>query len=98
MAGLSFSPGMRGQFAAIARVRWQLFVNGARTIRWRLEVVARGLMFLGFTAAGLAGSIPLGALAWLFVSRGRLSWLAGLPWFGFLFLEVFPSVATAFGV
>ena len=97
MAGLSFSPGMRGQFAAIARVRWQLFVNGVRTIRGRLEVVARGLMFLGFAAAGLAGSITLGALAWLFVSRGRLSWLAVLLWFVFLFWQLFPVMATAFG-
>src|ERR1700735_318429 len=97
MAGLSFSPGMRGQFAAIARVRWQLFVNGVRTIRGRLEVVARGLMFLGFAAAGLAGSITLGALAWLFVSRGRLSWLAVFLWVGFFFLEVFPGVGPGFG-
>ena len=35
MAGLNFSPGMRGQFAAIAQVRWQLFVNRLRTIRGR---------------------------------------------------------------
>jgi ABC-2 type transport system permease protein len=96
MARLSFSPGMRGQFAAIARVRWQLFVNGVRTIRGRLEMVARGLMFLGFAAAGLAGSLVLGWLAWLFVSRGRLPWLAILLWFVFLFWQLFPVMATAF--
>jgi len=62
MAGLSFSPYMRGQFAAIARVRWQLFVNGLRTIRGRLEVVARGFMFLAFGVVGLGGSFALGAL------------------------------------
>ena len=97
MAGLSFSPGMRGQFAAIARVRWQLFVNGLRTTRGRLEVVARGFIFLGFAAAGLGGASTLGALAWLFVSRGRLPWLAILLWFVFLFWQLFPVMATAFG-
>ncbi len=96
MAGLNFSPGMRGQFAAIAQVRWHLFVNGLRTIRGRLEIVARGLMFLGFAAAGLAGSLALGWLAWLFVSRGRLPWLAILLWFVFLFWQLFPVMATAF--
>ena len=97
MARLSFSPGMRGQFAAIAQVRWQLFVNRLRNIRGRLEMVARGFMFLGFAAAGLAGSVTLGALAWLFVTRGRLPWLAILLWFVFLFWQLFPVMATAFG-
>src|SRR5271163_2354519 len=97
MARLSFSPGMRGQFAAIAQVRWQLLVNRLRNIRGRLEMVARGFMFLGFAAAGLAGSVTLGALAWLFVTRGRLPWLAILLWFVFLFWQLFPVMATAFG-
>jgi len=97
MAGLNFSPGMRGQFAAIAQVRWQLFVNRLRTIRGRLEMVARGFMFLGFAAAGLAGALTLGWLAWLFVSRGHLPWLAILLWFVFLFWQLFPVMATAFG-
>jgi hypothetical protein len=72
MAGLSFSPYMRGQFAAIARVRWQLFVNGLRTIRGRLEVVARGFMFLAFGVAGLGGSSHL-ALRLGFLSHTKKS-------------------------
>ena len=48
VAGLIFSPEIRGQFAAIARVRWQLFVNSLRTIRGRLEVVARVFHVLWF--------------------------------------------------
>jgi ABC-2 type transport system permease protein len=88
---------MRGQFAAIARVRWQLFVNRLRNIRGRLEMVARGFMFLGFAAAGLGGSVTLGALAWLFITRGRLAWLSILLWFVFLFWQLFPVMATAFG-
>src|ERR1700728_1173872 len=97
MAGLSASPGMRGQFAAIARVRFQLFVNGMRTIRGRLEVVARGIMFLMFAAAGLGGSFGLGAAAWYFVSHGNVEWIAILLWPVFLFWQLFPIMASALG-
>ena len=95
MAGLSFSPYMRGQFAAIARVRWQLFVNGLRTIRGRLEVVARGFMFLAFGVVGLGGSFALGALGWYFVSHGKVEWIAMLLWPVFLFWQLFPVMASA---
>jgi ABC-2 type transport system permease protein len=96
MARLSFSPGMRGQFAAIARVRWQLFVNGLRTIRGRLEIVARGFMFLGFAVLGLGGTVGFGALAWYFVSHEKVEWLAILLWPLFLSWQLFPVMATAF--
>ena len=96
MAGLSFSPDMRGQFAAIARVRWQLFVNGLRTIRGRLEVVARGFMFLAFGVAGLGGSLALGFASWFVVSHGKVEWLAVLLWPVFLFWQLFPVMASTF--
>ncbi|MGA7842669.1 MAG: hypothetical protein WCA34_17240 [Candidatus Acidiferrales bacterium] len=96
MAGLTFSPDMRGQFAAIARVRWQLFVNSLRTIRGRMEVVARGFMFLGFGMGAIIGSIALGATAWYFVSSGRVDWLPVLLWPVFLFWQLFPVMASAF--
>lgn len=96
MAGLTFSPDMRGQLAAIARVRWQLFVNSLRTIRGRMEVVARGFMFLGFGMGAIIGSVGLGATAWYFVSSGKVDWLPVLLWPVFLFWQLFPVMATAF--
>jgi len=95
MAGLSSSPVMREQLAAVARLRWQLFVNGLRTLRGRLEVVARGIMFLMFAAAGLGGSFGLGLAAWYFVSRGNVEWIAILLWPVFLFWQLFPVMASA---
>jgi ABC-2 type transport system permease protein len=95
MAGLNSSPGMRSQFAAIARVRWQLWLNGLRTVSGRLELVARGLIFLGFSAAGFGGSFALGALSWLWITHDRLSWLAIPLWFVFLFWQLFPVMASA---
>jgi ABC-2 type transport system permease protein len=96
MAGLSFSPDMRGQFAAIAQVRWQLFVNGLRTISGRLELVARGFMFLAFGIAGLGGCFALGFASWFVVSHGKVEWVAVLLWPVFLFWQLFPVMASAF--
>ena len=96
MAGLSFTPEIRGQFSAIARVRWQLFVNSLRTIRGRMEVVARGFIFFGFGMGAILGSIGLGFSAWYFVSSGRVDWLPLLLWPVFLFWQLFPVMASAF--
>ena len=96
MAGLIFTPDMRGQFAAIARVRWQLFVNSMRTIRGRMEVVARGVTFLAFGMGGIVGSIAIGFTAWYCVSSGRVAWLPLLLWPVFLFWQLVPVMASAF--
>lgn len=96
MAGVIFSARARGQFAAIAFVRWRLFVNSLRTIRGRLEMVSRGFIFLGFAALGLGGSFAMGAGAWYFASRGRAEMLALLLWPVFLFRQLFPVMASAF--
>jgi ABC-2 type transport system permease protein len=96
VAGLTLSPEIRGQFSAIARVRWQLFVNSLRTIGGRMEVVARGFMFLGFGMGAIVGSVGLGFSAWYFVSSGRADWLPVLLWPIFLFWQLFPVMASAF--
>ncbi|MFZ0885046.1 MAG: hypothetical protein WAN14_16715 [Candidatus Acidiferrales bacterium] len=96
MAGLIFSKQARGQFAAIAFVRWRLFVNSLRTMRGRLEMVSRGFMFLGFGMLGLGGSFAMGAGAWYFASHGRAEMLALLLWPVFLFWQLFPVMASAF--
>ena len=96
MAGLNAAGGTRGQFEAIARVRWQLFVNSLHTIRGRLELVARGFMFLGFAMLGLVGFAGLGFGAWYLTSHDKVAFLAALFWPVFLLWQLFPIVATAF--
>lgn len=96
MAGVNTAGGTGGQFEAIARVRWQLFANSLRTIRGRLELVARGFMFLGFAMLGFAGSVALGFATWFFASHGKVAFLAALFWPIFLLWQLFPIVATAF--
>ncbi len=87
---------MRGQFAAIALVRWQLFLNSLRTVRGRMEVVARGFTFLAFGMGGFVGSIAIGFVAWYCVYSGRADWLPLLLWPLFLFWQLVPVMASAF--
>jgi ABC-2 type transport system permease protein len=96
VAGLTFSPEIRGQFSAIARVRWQLFLNSMRTIRGRMEIVARVFTFLAFGMGGIVGSIAIGFTAWYFVYSGRVDWLPVLLWPVFLFWQFVPVMASAF--
>jgi ABC-2 type transport system permease protein len=96
MAGLTISPDARGQFAAIAKVRWQLFVNSLRTIHGRVELVSRAFIGLGFAVVGFGGAFGLGAAAAFFISSGRAEWLALLLWPVFMFWQLFPVLATAF--
>jgi ABC-2 type transport system permease protein len=102
MAGLNAvpsslaSPEARGQFAAVARLRWCIFVNSLRTLRGRLEVVSWIFVGMGFAAFGLGGAFGLGAASWAIVSRGHVEWL-GLPfWAVLLYWQLFPLMATAF--
>jgi ABC-2 type transport system permease protein len=96
MAGLSFSPELRRQFAAIARLRWQLFFNSLRTIRGRLELVGR--VYIGIMAFFVAfgGAFGLGVGAWFFVNDGRAEWIALLLWPVFFFWQMFPVAASTF--
>ena len=96
MAWLRTPPEARGQIAAIAKVRWQLFVNSLRSLHGRLELVSRGFIGLGFAFAGFGGGFGLGSAAWFFVSSGRAEWLALLLWPVFMFWQLFPLLATAF--
>jgi ABC-2 type transport system permease protein len=95
MAGVNGDPSIRGQFAAIALVRWQLFLNSMRSIRGRLEIVSRIFMGVGFTVFGFGGACVLGAAAWYLVSHDQIEALAILLWAIFIFWQLFPVMAHA---
>jgi ABC-2 type transport system permease protein len=96
VAWLTFTSEIRGQFSAIARVRWQLFVNSMRTIRGRMEIVARGFTFLAFGMGGIVGSIAIGFTTSYLVYSGKVAWLPLLLWPVFLFWQLVPVMASAF--
>jgi ABC-2 type transport system permease protein len=86
----------RQQLAAVAELRWRIFVNSLRTVRSRLELASRIFVSLAFLAGGIGGAIGLGGAAWFSVSQGNPEWLGGLLWPVFLFWQLFPLMATAF--
>lgn len=96
MAGVNLSSAARGQFAAIARVRWQIFFNSLRTMRGRLEMVSRVFIGFSFAAGGIGGAIGLAAASWYVISHDQGEWLALALWIIFIFWQLFPVIATAF--
>jgi len=86
----------REQSAAIAELRWRIFVNSLRTQRGRMELVARIFAGFGYSVMGIGGTFGLGIAAWFMVTRDALRWLALPLWFIFLYWQLFPVMATAF--
>jgi ABC-2 type transport system permease protein len=86
----------RTQLAAVAELRWRLFVNSLRTTRGKLELFSRIMIGFAFAMGGLGGAVGLGFAATMMFSAGKPELLALLFWFVFLFWQVFPIMATAF--
>jgi ABC-2 type transport system permease protein len=93
---LSLAPQARQQLAAVAELRWRIFVNSLRTVRGRLELASRIFIGLAFVAGGIGGAVGLGGAAWFVLLQGNAEWLGGLLWPVFLFWQLFPLMATAF--
>jgi ABC-2 type transport system permease protein len=96
MSELNLTVHARGQLAAVADLRWRLFINSLRTTRGKLEFLSRGLVSLAFLLGGLGGCFGMAAGAFYFLSAGKPELLALLLWPVFFFWQVFPVMATAF--
>lgn len=92
MAGMT----TRNQLAAVANLRWRMFLNSLRTKRGKLELASRVIVSAAFTAGGLGGAIGTGVGAYYFVSEGKPQMLALLLWPVLMFWQLFPVMATAF--
>ena len=86
----------RAQLAAIAGVRWRMFVNSLHTTRATLELISRITVGSAFVIGGIGGAFGMGVGAFLFLSQGKPEMLALLLWPVFIFWQVFPVMATAF--
>lgn len=95
MAGITGAPFSRAQLAAIAQVRWNIFVHSLRTTKGALELFSRIVIALVITVGGLGGAILLGAAGWYLVSQGKPDSLALLLWPVFFFWQFFPVMASA---
>lgn len=87
---------IRGQLAAIAEMRWRMFVHSLRSTRGKLELASRVIVSFAFAIGGLGGAVLMGVAAFLLLAQGRPEMLALLLWPVFIFWQVFPVMATAF--
>ena len=85
----------RVQLAAMAEVRWHMFVHSLRTTRGALELVSRIVIGIVITTAGIGGAVGMGSLAWYFVSQHKPGALAFVLWPVFVFWQLFPIMASA---
>ena len=86
----------RDQLAAIAGLRWRMFVHSLRTNRGNLELLSRIILSFAFAIGGLGGAVGMGFAAALMIEAGRPEMIALLLWSVFVFWQVFPIMATAF--
>src|ERR1700736_1416737 len=92
---LSLAPYTRPQLAAVAELRWRIFVNSLRTFRGRLELASRIFIGLAFVVGGIGGAVGLGGAAWVVFSQGTGGWLRGPVLALVFFLRVFSPVGAA---
>jgi ABC-2 type transport system permease protein len=88
---------IRDQFAAIAGLRWRLFVNALRSTRGKLELLSQIAIAFAFAVGGLGGAFGMAIAASIMISAGRPELLALLLWSVFFFWQLFPIMTTAFG-
>jgi ABC-2 type transport system permease protein len=86
----------RSQLAAIAWLRWRLFVNSLRSTRGVLELTSRIIVSCAFAIGGFGGAFLMGIAAYFFLTKGKPALLALLLWPVFIFWQAFPIMATAF--
>jgi ABC-2 type transport system permease protein len=96
MSEANFTVQTRAQLAAIAWLRWRLFVNALRSTRGQLELVSHIFVSLAFAIGGLGGAFGMAVAAFFFVTTGKPEMIALLLWSVFIFWQVFPVMATAF--
>ena len=101
VAGVGAGGGMlgaqaRAQYAALARLRWHMFINGLRVKKGALELGARTISFVFYAAGGLALGSGAGAAAYFLTAFGRWRFLPLLLWAVFFVWQMIPIMLASF--
>ena len=84
------------QYAAMARLRWRMFIHGLHSIHGLLDLGATGIAWMFYSILGLGSGAGLGAAAYSFASHSSWQHLPILFWaMSFLWLT-FPLVVASF--
>jgi ABC-2 type transport system permease protein len=86
----------RTQCAAMARMRWRMFMNGLRSIHGLLDLGATGIAWMFYSVFGLGLGVGLAAAAYSLASRASWQYLPILFWaISYLWL-MFPVLVASF--
>lgn len=84
------------QYAAVAQMRWRIFINGLHSIHGILDLGATGIAWMLYAVFGLGVGFGLGAGGYAIVQDARLTWLPVLFWVAsFVWLTV-PVMAASY--
>ena len=86
----------RAQYAAMARLRWRMFVHGLGSIHGLLDLGATGIAWVFYSILGLGLGVGLCAAAYSLASSASWQYLPILFWaISFLWL-LFPVLIASF--
>lgn len=90
------SPLARSQYAALAGLRWRVFVNGLRSKLGAFEMGARTVAFLIYGMMGLGLGAAAAMIAFTLASRGSWDYLFVILWPACLIWQVVPIMLASF--
>ena len=96
MGGGLLSPLARSQYAALAGLRWRVFVNGLRSKLGAFEMGARTVATLVYSMMGLGLGVVAALVAFSLASHGSWDYLFVILWPVCLIWQVVPIMMASF--
>ena len=95
-AGSLLGPLARAQYAALARLRWHIFVNSLRSKIGAFEFGARVVSYLVYGLMGLGLGLGAGATAYALAAGQKWQYFPIVFWFLFFLWQVVPIMLASF--
>jgi ABC-2 type transport system permease protein len=92
----AFSASARAQYAAMAALRWHMFVNGLRSKGGAFELGARTVSFVLYAFMGLGLGTIMGAGAYVLASNEKWQFLPAVFWVACILWQVGPVMLASF--
>src|SRR5438270_10847888 len=94
--GGPFSPLARGQYRALAAMRWSIFRNTLRTTRGAMEVGARGITYLIYACMSFGLATGFGVSTFFVADNGKWEFIPIVFWALFLAWQMVPVSIASF--
>lgn len=94
-SGLLGAPARR-QYAAMAAMRWRMFINGLHSIHGILDLGATGIAWTFYAVIGLGAGLGLGAGAYSIAQHAHWQFLPSLFWSACFLWWMVPAVAASY--